>query len=357
MAVKAAAEIERSRIEETLRESEEKFRTLVENSLDGILIIDREGSILFANQASKVLVAPDKDGRTGGSEEGRNILEFVVPEARDAVRQDLINVKEGRDRYPVHYMAVTTNGKRVWIEGIGRQIVFRNAPAFLVSIRDITARKQMEETLLRTNKQLSLLSGITRHDVLNKIAIIQGHLALAKREGATPDYPALIEKIAPSITFIRQQVEFTRLYQNLGTKEPEWQSAEKFLATASVPKSVQLKSELGDVEIYSDMMLEKVFHNLVDNSLRHGGKVTEIRLAAHPDNSGLMITYEDNGAGIPAAEKEKIFERGYGKNTGLGLFLAREILSTTGMTISETGVEGKGARFEIHVPENTYRNV
>jgi len=215
----------------------------------------------------------------------------------------------------------------------------------------------MEETLLRTNKQLSLLSGITRHDVLNKIAIIQGHLALAQRQGVTPDYPALIGKIAPIITVIRQQVEFTRVYQNLGTKEPEWQSAEKFLSSAIVPPSVQLKSNLGDLEVYSDLMLEKVFHNLIDNSLRHGGRVTEIRLTAHPEENGLAIIYEDNGIGIPAAEKEKIFERGYGKNTGLGLFLAREILAITDMTIREAGEEGKGVRFEIHVPENAYRHV
>ena len=71
----------------------------------------------------------------------------------------------------------------------------------------------------------------------------------------------------------------------------------------------------------------------------------------------LRKAYEDNGIGIPAAEKEKIFERGYGKNTGLGLFLAREILAITDMTIRETGTEGTGARFEIHVPENAYRHV
>jgi PAS domain S-box-containing protein len=315
------------------------------------------GRILFANQAMAAMVASDKDLGYDNHEGGRNVLDFIAPEARDSVVQDFRNVNEGIDRYPVQYPAVTTTGKRIWIEGIGRKILYRTVPAVLVSIRDITARKQMEETLLRTNKQLSLLSGITRHDVLNKIAIIQGHLALAQRQGAAVDYPALIEKIAPLITVIRQQVEFTRVYQNLGTKEPEWQSAEKFLSSASVPKSVRLKSELKDLEIYSDLMLEKVFHNLVDNSLRHGEKVTEIRLSSQPDDSGLTITYEDNGIGIPAAEKEKIFDRGYGKNTGLGLFLAREILAITGMTIRETGIEGKGARFEIHVPENAYRHI
>jgi signal transduction histidine kinase len=59
--------------------------------------------------------------------------------------------------------------------------------------------------------------------------------------------------------------------------------------------------------------------------------------------------------GIPVDEKEQIFERGSGKNTGMGLFLAREILTITGITIQETGEPGKGARFEMTVPKDAYR--
>ena len=68
-----------------------------------------------------------------------------------------------------------------------------------------------------------------------------------------------------------------------------------------------------------------------------------------------MIVCEDDGIGIAEGEKEKIFAYEYGLNTGLGLFLAREILAITGMTITETGIAGKGARFEIHCPQNTIR--
>ncbi len=68
-----------------------------------------------------------------------------------------------------------------------------------------------------------------------------------------------------------------------------------------------------------------------------------------------MLTIEDDGTGVPEYDKEKIFSRGFGRNTGLGLFLAREILSTTGMTITETGTYQKGARFEIRVQKGAYR--
>jgi signal transduction histidine kinase len=69
----------------------------------------------------------------------------------------------------------------------------------------------------------------------------------------------------------------------------------------------------------------------------------------------MVIVLEDNGVGIPPGEKERIFGRGTGRNTGYGLFISREILSITGLTIRETGTFGAGARFEIRVPEGAFR--
>jgi signal transduction histidine kinase len=78
-------------------------------------------------------------------------------------------------------------------------------------------------------------------------------------------------------------------------------------------------------------------------------------VAHHPAGTGLVISVADNGVGVPLEDKPHVFERGFGKNTGLGLFLSREILSITGISISETGVPGKGATFEIAVPERAFR--
>ena len=69
-----------------------------------------------------------------------------------------------------------------------------------------------------------------------------------------------------------------------------------------------------------------------------------------------IIVVEDNGIGVPEHDKEHIFGRGVGKHTGLGLFLVREILAITGITIRETGEPGKSARFEITVPPGAYRS-
>ncbi len=93
----------------------------------------------------------------------------------------------------------------------------------------------------------------------------------------------------------------------------------------------------------------------MDNAVRHGGAITIISISSQVCENCLTITCVDDGIGIPPDEKEKIFNHGYGKNTGIGLFLAKEILSITGLSIRECGDEEKGAKFEIQVPCGKFR--
>jgi signal transduction histidine kinase len=112
-----------------------------------------------------------------------------------------------------------------------------------------------------------------------------------------------------------------------------------------------------NLEIFADPLLEKVFLNLISNSLMHGERVSRIFFSSVQKDDAVILVYEDDGVGIIDKEKKKIFEHGFGKNTGFGLFLSREILSITGLTITETGVVGSGVRFEILVPANMHRIV
>jgi signal transduction histidine kinase len=109
------------------------------------------------------------------------------------------------------------------------------------------------------------------------------------------------------------------------------------------------------LQVYADALIEKVFYNLIENSLRHGGRVTGMSFSFEEMQNDAVITYRDDGTGISLSDKEKLFRRGFGKHTGLGLFLSREILSITGITITETGEPEKGVCFEIRVPKGSYR--
>ncbi|WP_245619413.1 HAMP domain-containing sensor histidine kinase [Methanogenium cariaci] len=108
--------------------------------------------------------------------------------------------------------------------------------------------------------------------------------------------------------------------------------------------------------MFADPLFEKVIYNLIDNAVKHGETITEISFYTEEKPDELIIFCEDDGGvGIPTDAKGKIFRREYFKNSGLGLFLSGEILTITGLTITETGTPGVGARFEIHVPEGMFR--
>jgi signal transduction histidine kinase len=163
-----------------------------------------------------------------------------------------------------------------------------------------------------------------------------------------------IEKAARSV---QTQLEFMRQYNKLGTTAQTWQSLRTVVQTVQVPDDIRFQIEVPDVEVFADPMFEKVFANLLDNSIRHGMNVSKISITVKEEGGELVIIWEDDGAGIPDPDKNMIFEPGFGKNTGYGLFLTREILNITDMDIMERGIHGKGARFEIRVPIGKWRKV
>jgi PAS domain S-box-containing protein len=216
-------------------------------------------------------------------------------------------------------------------------------------------RNRWEEALQHVNRQLKLMNSITGHDIKNKIAVILGYLDLASEKSDNLVMNTFIGKVESATKAIESQIEFTQTYQNLGTHDPQWQDLDAVLDRLHEPKEITLTSSVSGIEVYADPMLEKVFFNLLDNSMRHGERVSKIAVSARTSGNQLVIVWEDNGVGVPAADKERIFEHGYGKNTGLGLLLIREILSLTGISIQEVGKEGAGACFEILVPDGAYR--
>lgn len=228
----------------------------------------------------------------------------------------------------------------------------------ICSVVDISKNKKAEEALQQANRRLNLLNNVTRHDILNQMTGLLGYLQLSRQKISDPEILAYIAKEEQAAETIRSQILFTRDYQNIGVHSPQWfhVAETSTLARATLDMSkIDVTCDLQGLEIYADPLLEKVFYNLFENSLRHGDHVTRIRLTGMETDSGYDIVYEDNGAGIPEEAKERIFLREYYKNTGFGLFLSREILAITGLTIIENGVPGNGVRFVIHAPKGTSR--
>ncbi|OPX65380.1 MULTISPECIES: PAS domain S-box protein [unclassified Methanoregula] len=335
-----------------LVESEEKFRSLVEYALESISILDFSGRCLFANKATaRLLEMPEETNLTG-----KDVMEFLAPASREKAAADFARVSGGHDAYLAYYSVITAQGNSRTVESIGKVISYEGRHAILLSLHDITGLRSAEERLRAANRQLTLLTSITRHDILNKVSVTRGFLQLAKKNNSDPAVNSLLDRIDTETNAIRSQIEFTRVYQDLGSHEPQWLALADVVPRSSIPPTIAFSVEGNGYRIFADPMLKTVFGNLLDNSVRHGDRVTEIRVCAFPSGKDLMVVWEDNGIGISAGEKEHIFDRGYGKNTGLGMFLAREILSLTGITILENGEPGKGARFEMTVPSGAFRS-
>ena len=233
-------------------------------------------------------------------------------------------------------------------------------PGVICTVVDITDNKLSQEALTQANKKLNLLNNVTRHDILNQLTALLGFLELSKQDTTDAHLINYLLKEEQAANAIRSQILFTRDYQNIGVHSPQWHNVAETvsLALASIDlHSVLVNVTLPPIEIYADPLLEKVFYNLIENSLRHGEHVKQIIIGSEEYNDSLDLIVEDDGIGIPPKEKERIFRREYFKNTGFGLFLSREILAITNLTIRETGVHGKGAQFIIHVPREAYRSI
>ncbi|MCA1917177.1 HAMP domain-containing sensor histidine kinase, partial [Methanospirillum hungatei] len=361
MMVNAAADIERSCIEQKLREHQQMLAEamdlahLVTWEYDAIADIFTFNDRFYAMYGT---TAEQEGGYQMSSE--RYAREFLHPDdlymvaeevqkALTASDPDFISQREhriirrdGEIRFIVVRFGITKdeNGRTIRTHGANQ---------------DITELKKNEMALKQANRQLSLLTSITRHDILNMVAVQLLYLDRLQDLCRDPELCEVYGKISSATTKIQSQIEFTKVYEDIGLQEPVWQKTGDLLARLDVPSGISFENLLPDISVCADPMLEKVFYTLLDNSVRHGQLVTTIRVSSYLDEAAMVIVWEDNGVGIPADEKEKVFERGFGKNTGLGMFLAREILFLTGIEIHEMGEYGVGVRFEIRIPKGGWR--
>ncbi len=218
---------------------------------------------------------------------------------------------------------------------------------------EVRERMRAETGLATANEKLNLLGSITRHDTLNQITVIQGYLDLLEDIIDDERMMKYKRRMESAVDCVTELITFAREYEMIGMGGSEWIRLDDVLTETGV-ESVEMINRCQGLELYADPMLDKVFYNLMDNSIRHSGGRGRVTVSSEESDGCLLLRWEDEGEGVPYEEKQRIFERGVGKNTGLGLFLIKEILRISGMSIVENGVPGEGACFEIRVPEGMW---
>jgi len=359
LAKAVAVEDERRIAQMALHESEERFRMLLQN-VPSIAVqgYNLEGTTQYWNAASEALY-----GYTAEEAIGRNLVDLIIPpELKGAVRQSIRDMERtGRPIPASEVSLIHKDGTRV--EVFSHHALVRNPRSglelFCIDI-DLSERKRVEEALRQANWKLNLLSGITRHDIRNQLLALSMYIYLIEES------PGEKEKIAEYtgvgkriINTISQQISFTKEYEEIGVKAPAWQNISTIITNViarSPLRNIRVDPVDPALEVYANLLLENVFSNLFDHAVLYGGEqMTFLRVTTRREQEALVICVEDDGQGIAAEDKIRLFSKGFGKQSGPGLYLSREILSITGITITETGDPGKGARFEIVVPAGMYR--
>jgi PAS domain S-box-containing protein len=344
--------------EAALRESEQRFRTLFENANDAMTV----AAIGVDGKPSRFLNVNENTCRlTGYTRDELLVMSPLAiddPETwKDAVRLSQRLMQQGdlvfeRD-------VVRKDGTKTSVEISAHVFVMEGQQLVLSIIRDVTERRRAEAALRQANRKLTILSGITRHDIKNQLLSLDGFVTLLRRQVPDPSYERYFGRITNASGRIAKMIQFTKEYEQIGVNAPTWLEVRALAESAAADTELGRAAIVNDLppgmEVYADPLIARVFFNLLDNALRHGGTVTAIRFSVEDRDEARVVVCEDDGTGVPAEEKETIFDRGFGQNTGFGLTISREILEITGIAIRETGEPGRGARFEIVVPHGTYR--
>ena len=354
IAVKAAAEMEGMQMMAALRQSEEDLAQVMNGVPTLISYMDTELRFISINKAYL-----EWYGRTEEEMIGKSLKDLLPDDVflralpyyqqvlggREVFFENPTRDKDGRER--VLYVRLLPHLHDEQVVGI------------FAALDDITELKRAEEAVRLANRKLNLLTSITRHDINNQLTVLLGYLDIINERELEPSQKEYFHKVNTAAQRISSMIRFTQEYEEIGVHAPAWQKLHRLVDTVAMETHlgpIVVKNDLpAGIEVNADPLISKVFYNLMDNAARYGGKITTLRFSADHYNGDYSIVCEDDGEGIPADEKEKIFDRGFGKSTGMGLFLSREILSITSIRIRETGEPGKGARFEMMVPKGMWR--
>ncbi len=221
--------------------------------------------------------------------------------------------------------------------------------------RDVTSFVDQREKLRVSNEKLNLMETISRHDMMNHLQAIELYIHMVLSTSEDSDVASRLEKINRITEQMKRQLNALKELKSSGN--PRWMNVHKtFLDSIAGmdTKGIRIGVEGENADIVADPLVERVFFNFVDNSIRHGGNVRNITLLVIREGEGLRIVYNDDGSGIQASEKDTIFTTSRDGRSH-GLRLAKDVLGITGIQIQETGEAGKGARFELSVPDGGFR--
>lgn len=357
---------EKKRMQQELQAKEAKFRAISDSAIDAIFMFDEEDRITYWNPAAERIF-----GYTEKEIIGQKVGATIVP---PSYREDHLGLTtklaKGENKNIegeiLEFPALRKDGTEFSMEFSITLLQLDGKQHFVAIARDITERKKAEEALNRTmdelvavNEKLNVVGHLTRHDVRNKLSVISGNAFLLKKKHSDcADIMEQLDAMEQACKSMVKILDFSRMYEELGAKELYLIDVEKTVDEAvvlfSAPPNVKVINECYGLTVLADSFLRQLFYNLIDNSIKHGKRVTKIRVHYEKaDGDNLNLIYEDDGVGISTDNKSKLFKEGFSTSgsTGYGLNLIRKTMEVYGWAIQENGEPDKGAKFTVTIPK------
>lgn len=350
-----------------LMENLQKFMALFSENPEAVAFCDKQFHVVDINPSFIALF-----GYSPAEVKGKDLSELIVPEnLKEEIKSIRLRLQKGhvecnttRKKKDGSQTAVSLSEAPLVVNGnvIGYVMAYRDISDLVFANEELNRMFEEQNKMLGMttllNEKLSVTGSLTRHDVRNKLAAITGYSYIAKKRLVGNDevrnYLLQIEEVVKNIVRI---LDFAKTYEMLGNQERVPVKVGKLVNDAASLfadlKGVTVVNECDGFEVLADSLLMELFHNMIDNSLKYGEKITQIRIYTQKGNDGIReLIYEDNGVGIDPNMKSNLFQKGFGKGTGYGLYLIKRICEMYGWSIQENGKPGKGVRFVIKMPES-----
>jgi PAS domain S-box-containing protein len=349
---------DRKRQEQLLAESQQTLKALFAYNPEAIVFMDKNFRVTDVNRSFTELFK-----FTFENIKGLQIMDVIVPDGLEEesriieglIAKGPVTFSTKRKRRDGSIVDVSLSGGPLAVKGkiVGFFMVFLDI-SNLIIVQNVLASALSKAELL--NEKIVVLGGFTRHDVRNKLGLIEGNLYFARNKcKIEPNLEKYLSKIDDSIKNICDIFDFAKTYEMIGVEELVTVDIGKMVQNAlslfADLKGIKVENKCTGFEVIADSLLTQVFYNLIDNSLKYGEKTSTISIFAQKLSEGsVKLCFKDDGVGLDKHFREHLFERGFGKGTGFGLYLIRKICEVYGWTVKENGQPSQGAQFEFMIP-------